>query len=180
MERGRLIMTRYDFDTSRALAAADVPFEALIMAALRRADSSNAATLRAAFPVLAAETQERYDAPGGILRTDPDAVEELARRIDDDAFAPGSYSTEEAASRARRQDRARGMAQARLGLLHEPGDPYKVAHPGGKDGWFRSDCTRFDCEYSATEPRARAAMDRVEQHADSIRERDTERAAVSS
>ena len=49
------------------LARQDTDFYALIMAAMMRADSDNAARLRQAFPSLWYETQERYDAPGGLL-----------------------------------------------------------------------------------------------------------------
>lgn len=42
-------------------------FYALVIAAMMRADTMNAAKLRAAFPDLWEETQARYDAPGGVL-----------------------------------------------------------------------------------------------------------------
>jgi hypothetical protein len=45
----------------------DWDFSALIMAALRKADSDNFAALAVAFPDIAAELQARYDAPGGAL-----------------------------------------------------------------------------------------------------------------
>lgn len=56
-------------ESQRAELAA-VPWHALIMAAMRRADSFNARILQAAFPELWAETQARYDAPGGRLPGD--------------------------------------------------------------------------------------------------------------
>lgn len=49
------------------LARADVDFYALVIAAMMRADTENAERLRAAFPELWAETQARYDAPGGTV-----------------------------------------------------------------------------------------------------------------
>ena len=44
------------------------------MAAMRKADSTNAAILRAAFPDVWADLQARYEAPGGVLDTDPDGI----------------------------------------------------------------------------------------------------------
>lgn len=60
-------MSLYDYQVSRELAAADHPFDALIMAAMRRADTHNSAALRAAFPRLWDELHQRYHAPGGVL-----------------------------------------------------------------------------------------------------------------
>lgn len=106
-------MSRHDYEASSELYAAAPSFDALIMAALRRADSSNASTLRAAFPAQAAEAQARYDAPGGILASDPDAVDELARRADWAAFVPGAAEDDE--TRERREV-ARAWARQRLGI----------------------------------------------------------------
>lgn len=58
------------FDYQLALSAGDVPFDTLIMAAVLRADTRNATRLAVAFPELYAETQARYNAPGGVLDTD--------------------------------------------------------------------------------------------------------------
>jgi hypothetical protein len=55
---------------SKRLAAEDPPFAALIMAALRKADSHNAELLRRAYPEVCAEMQLRYDATGGKLPGD--------------------------------------------------------------------------------------------------------------
>lgn len=60
-------MSRFDYQASRELEAQDPPFYALIMAAMRRADTDNKRLLDAAFPDTAAELQARYDAPGGLL-----------------------------------------------------------------------------------------------------------------
>ena len=60
-------MSLYDYKVSKQIDAGDPPFAALIMAALRRADSENAAKLRAQWPDNCAELQARYDAPGGML-----------------------------------------------------------------------------------------------------------------
>jgi len=45
----------------------DPPFYALIMAAMRKADSSNTDKLAAAFPDVWGELKARYHAPGGLL-----------------------------------------------------------------------------------------------------------------
>ena len=63
-------MSLFDYQIARRLVAEDVPFDALIMAALQRADTANAMLLRASFPWLCTEAQARYDAPGGLLPTD--------------------------------------------------------------------------------------------------------------
>lgn len=60
-------MSHYDYEASKKIAAQDYPFDALIMAAMRKADSWNAAELKGSFPGIWHELQERYDAPGGYL-----------------------------------------------------------------------------------------------------------------
>lgn len=65
-------MSLYDYRASREIVATDPPFYALIMAAMRKADSVNAFKLLAAFPETHAELAARYNAPGGILPTDPE------------------------------------------------------------------------------------------------------------
>lgn len=58
----------------------DWDFSALIMAAMRKADTGNFAALAEAFPAIAAELQARYDAPGGALNDDERAWFNAARR----------------------------------------------------------------------------------------------------
>lgn len=60
-------MTLFDYQASKVLSLEDPPFAALIMAAYRKADSTNANRLRTAFPEITAEMQARYNAPGGAL-----------------------------------------------------------------------------------------------------------------
>ncbi|GAS90488.1 hypothetical protein [Mycolicibacterium brisbanense] len=67
-------MSLYDYEVSRQIGATDPPFYSLIMAAIRKADTHNAARLRSAFPEVHAEFAARYDAPGGVLPTDPEAA----------------------------------------------------------------------------------------------------------
>lgn len=63
-------MSLYDSQVSREIVASDPPFAALVMAAMRKADSINAAKIRSVFPVIRAELEARYEAPGGVLPTD--------------------------------------------------------------------------------------------------------------
>jgi hypothetical protein len=63
----------YDYEASKQLALNDPPFAALIMAAMRKADTDNQAKLRAAWPDVWAELDARYHAPGGRLPEDAPA-----------------------------------------------------------------------------------------------------------
>lgn len=63
-------MSLYDYKTSQKLDEDDAPFYALIMAAMRRADTDNANMLRAMWPATWDELQARYNAPGGQLKED--------------------------------------------------------------------------------------------------------------
>jgi hypothetical protein len=63
-------MSLYDYRASKSIDAADVPFHALIMAAIRQADTANLALLRAAWPEVHAEMDARCHAPGGALPGD--------------------------------------------------------------------------------------------------------------
>ena len=60
-------MSLYDYRASQRLGAGDPPFYALIMAAMRQADTDNAALLRSIFPDTWKELQARYNAPGGCI-----------------------------------------------------------------------------------------------------------------
>lgn len=57
-------MSRYDYDASKRIAVYDPPFEALIMAAMRQADTANLIKLQAGWPDVWAELDERYNTPG--------------------------------------------------------------------------------------------------------------------
>lgn len=63
-------MSRFDYEASKRIAVEDHPFYALIMAAMRQADTNNLARLQFAFPETYAELKERYDAPGGLIESD--------------------------------------------------------------------------------------------------------------
>ena len=69
-------MSHYDYKASQQIAAKDYPFYALIMAAMRKADSANAEYLEQAFPMVWRELQARYNAPGGYLPGENDAPPE--------------------------------------------------------------------------------------------------------
>jgi hypothetical protein len=60
-------MSLYDYEQSRKLNATAQPFYALIMAAMRQADTDNLTRLRSAFPDVWRELEARYNAPGGML-----------------------------------------------------------------------------------------------------------------
>ena len=60
-------MTHYDYNASKMISLQGHPFYALIMAAMRQADTSNLTKLRLAFPFVWQELEARYNAPGGVL-----------------------------------------------------------------------------------------------------------------
>jgi hypothetical protein len=66
-------MGLYEYTVSGDLDRQDIPFYALIMAAMRRADSDNLLLLQRAFPETWEELQRRYDAPGGRLPHEADS-----------------------------------------------------------------------------------------------------------
>lgn len=63
-------MSLFDYNKSIELHKADMPFYALIMAAMRKADSSNGPLLMAMYPEIWEELKERYNAPGGFIPGD--------------------------------------------------------------------------------------------------------------
>lgn len=66
-------------ELGRSLAAtwrSDPPFYGIIMLAMWRADTDNSRKLRMAWPHVWAEMQERYNAPGGLLHSDPPGLRE--------------------------------------------------------------------------------------------------------
>lgn len=65
---GNTTLSHFDYESSKQiLLKGDPPFHALIMAAMRKADTENSAALQRAFPTVWHELQQRYDAPGGLL-----------------------------------------------------------------------------------------------------------------
>lgn len=91
-------MSHFDYARSTELARDENPFAALIMAAMRRADSTNAATLKAAFPEIWDELQTRYNAPGGRVAGERLAVRWQSRNLGhqlDDLHASLDFACEE-------------------------------------------------------------------------------------
>ena len=60
-------MSLYDYRESLDIAAHDYQFYALIMGAMRKADTHNLIRLKSVFPQTWAELQQRYHAPGGVI-----------------------------------------------------------------------------------------------------------------
>jgi len=64
-------MSLFDYHKSLELVAEDVPFYALIMAAMRKADTDNERFLRDAWPEIWDELKARYNSPGGKINDSP-------------------------------------------------------------------------------------------------------------
>lgn len=69
---------QYSYEQSKALAEVDRPFSAYIMAAMRKADTYNAARLRQAFPEIAREFYERFWCPGGLTIDEGGTLEAIS------------------------------------------------------------------------------------------------------
>jgi len=61
-------MSLHEYRESICIERQDYSFYALVMAAMRKADSGNAVKLREAWPAVWAELQARYNAPDGLLK----------------------------------------------------------------------------------------------------------------
>lgn len=66
----------YAYQVGRELSFDDHSFYGLVMAAMRKADTGNLARLKAAFPEVWVDLEARYNAPGGVLPTDPPSLRE--------------------------------------------------------------------------------------------------------
>lgn len=64
-------MSLFDYKQSILLGKGDPSFSALIMAAMRKADTHNSNMLQQAFPEIHLELRQRYDSPGGLLEGEP-------------------------------------------------------------------------------------------------------------
>ena len=60
-------MSLYDYVKSKEIAALDVPFYVIIMAAMRQADTPNMGRLQTMWSEVHEEMKKRYNAPGGAL-----------------------------------------------------------------------------------------------------------------
>ena len=64
------MMSRFDYEQSRVIKNEGYGFYAVIMAAMRQADTDNLEKLKQAWPQVWEELQERYHSPGGALTRD--------------------------------------------------------------------------------------------------------------
>jgi hypothetical protein len=60
-------LNHFDYEESSQITREGYTFVALIAAAMRQADTGNMRKLSAAFPLVAADLEARYNAPGGFL-----------------------------------------------------------------------------------------------------------------
>jgi len=67
-------MSYIDYIEGRKIAAQDYPFYALIMAAMRQADTDNLEKLKREFPQVHTELVYRYNSPGGVHPMDGHAA----------------------------------------------------------------------------------------------------------
>ena len=78
-------MSLHGYHVSVNISAKDHPFESLVMAAMRKADTVNGARLALAFPEVHRELRARYDAPLGVIpedgEIDMDALAESVREL---------------------------------------------------------------------------------------------------
>ena len=70
------LTSMYDYNIGRKLEAEDIPFYALIQAAMRRADTINLEMLKGCWPEVWEELFERYNTPGGYLKEELAEMEE--------------------------------------------------------------------------------------------------------
>jgi len=68
-------MSRYSYMQSKELESSGYTFEALIMGAIRQADSINLEKLQSAFPDVYHELKTRYNAPGGFTTAELEELE---------------------------------------------------------------------------------------------------------
>lgn len=64
----------FTYQASKGLMRGDPSFYSLLMAAMRKADTFNEARLRSLFPTVWDDLVARYDAPGGVLPSDPQSL----------------------------------------------------------------------------------------------------------
>ena len=78
-------MSYYDYRMSQEISSKDHPFYALIMAAMRQADTDNSVKLKLTWPEVWDELQQRYWAVGGTLEGElPEGVQSLNDLEEDD------------------------------------------------------------------------------------------------
>ena len=77
-------MSLHEYQQSTEIAQEDRPFYALIMAAMRQADSDNMLLLRTVFPDTWMEFNNRYHSVGGIIPSDGEPVRIEIRELTDE------------------------------------------------------------------------------------------------
>ena len=77
-------MSLFDYEVSIDLERHDLPFNALIMAAMRRADTDNMNMLKAMWPAVYDELHARYHAPGRALNAEE--VEQATKSAEPDGY----------------------------------------------------------------------------------------------
>lgn len=70
-------MSLHEYRSSQVISASDPPFYALIMSAMRQADTHNVLKLQEAFPSVWAEFLLRFHARGGRIRGDQPMEEKV-------------------------------------------------------------------------------------------------------
>ncbi len=63
-------MSLYDYRISLEIAKKDYSFYALIMAAIRKADTVNLEKFKSAWPEIYRDFVQRYNAPGGLIENE--------------------------------------------------------------------------------------------------------------
>lgn len=71
-----------DYKISQRLFENDIPFSALIAAAMRKADRDNIEKLRETFPQIHDDLFKRYHARGGVLRDELEKVKDVNAYIE--------------------------------------------------------------------------------------------------
>lgn len=67
-------MSLFDYKASLMISKEDPPFYALIMAAMRKADTSNVKLLRSIYPDTWKELEKRYHFPDGRLEGEKEQI----------------------------------------------------------------------------------------------------------
>lgn len=73
-------MSLHSYHISKVLSADDPPFYALIMAAMRKADTENLRRLREMWPAVWEELNDRYNAPNGVIKSDGEVNYEILKK----------------------------------------------------------------------------------------------------
>ena len=63
-------MSFHEYKVGLEISSKQYPFYALIQAAMRQADTDNLEMLKGCFPDVWLELRVRYNAPGGLLKSD--------------------------------------------------------------------------------------------------------------